>query len=281
MWMSLVEMQSCLARLYVSEAYRAHFRRDPDEALAGYDLAVEEAAAVRALDQKMLDIFAATLVTKRRRRVQRAYASSFAWNGAAMDAAFRRFVELHGSWPQPTVHHESLAFGRFAEQTLSDRERFPPAAAELVRFERTSYDATFLQPVPHADKAVEPGAATPNDCFALVDGILVEDFGYDVVALDAVLRENGTAPEPEPLPATIVFRPGRGAGEQRMLRLNTATALVLRQCDGRTTARDVTVRIERELGTSDLGAAVLDTLQRLQALRIVTVRPVRPGRLST
>jgi hypothetical protein len=271
--MSLAEQQSCLARLYVSETYRLQFKQDPDTALAGYHLADDEAAAVRGLDQKMLDVFAATLINKRERRALRAYASSYAWHEATMHAIFRRFVEMHGSRPQPTVHHETVEFGRFAAQALSDPERFAPACSELVRFERASYEATFLHHA-NAVEQVAPGLA-PEHRLAIADGILIEEFDYDVVALDASLRQGATDAEPEPRPASIAFRPGQLQAEQRMLRLNFATSSLLRHCDGVATVEEVIGRTSEELGANDIRDGIVEALQKLVGLRILVNTPAR------
>jgi hypothetical protein len=266
---SLVEMQSCLARLYVSADYREQFRRDPDAALARYVLAPDEQAAVRDLDQKMLEFFAGTLISKRLRRVQRAYAASFGYDSATMHTLFHRCYEMHGARPQPTVHHDTAAFGRFAEDSLSDPERFHPAAAELVRYERMSYEASFLVPAPRTD-AAEARPLGSDDRPEPAPDVSVSDFDYDVVALDAALREEGSGVVPEQAPGTIVFRPVGSAQEQRMLRLNGASALVLRCCDGRP-VRDTVAEVERSLGATGLDGAIVETLQRLVYIGVLTV----------
>jgi len=299
--MSLVEMQSCLARLYVSEGYRSRFYDDPDAAMGSYHLAPDERAAIRDVDRRMLEVFASTLITKRERRAMRAYAASFTWHGSAMHALFRRFLEMHGAPTRPTVHHETVSFGRFAEETLADRERFPAAAGDLIRFERAAYEATFLQQASNDGPGIAPGDL--DDQFLLGTGILVEKFEYDVVSLDSALREaaaragspetdgepegeaagitksapaGGTEPvEPVPFASTIVFRPGRGAGDQRLVRVNVPTALIIRRLDGRRTARDVARQVEHDLGAADLEDQVLDALHRLQQMMIVSVRPRR------
>ncbi len=262
-------MQSCLARLYVSDTFRTLFRADPAGTLAGYDLTAREAAALEAVDQRMLEVFAATLRNKRGKRLRRAYSASFAWNHAAMEAVLARHLEVSCARPAGTSHRDVLDFGGFAEQTLADPGRFPPAVAELLRFERLAYEATFVwRAVAGGEHARE---MAPSDIPVVPAGVLIDDFGHDVVALDAALRAGEAAGDPPPSPNTVVFRPGRDAGEQRMLRVNGATALVLRLCDGRRTAAGVVGEAEKALRSGDLTAAVLGTLRRLAGLGVVTV----------
>jgi hypothetical protein len=271
--MTIVEMQSCLARLYVSDGFRTLFLHDPAAALASYDLAPKEAAAIVAIDRRMLDAFAATLYNKRKKRFQRAYAASFIWHGAAMNTVLRRFLEIHGARSSAIGHQDTLDFGDFAEQTLADHERFNEAAAELVRFERLVHDAAFVQPKPPSDGVTAADDLPPpalEDIPMRWPGVLIDDFRYDVVSLDVALRAGETVADPEPVENTLVFRPGHAGGEQRMLRVNNATGMVLRLCDGQRRVADIVHAVENQLGTADLADPIRDTLQRLSGLHILS-----------
>lgn len=279
--MSVVEMQSCLARLYVSSTFRALARGDAQAALAGYTLTGEEAAAIEAVDPNMLDVFATMLVGKRRKRFERAYAASFAQHGAALHAVLRRFLEIHPPSPATRSHLDTLAFGRFAEETFADHERYVDWAGDLVRFERLSCDAAFGQPAAKAGDAPDEDITPPAliDLPALLPGVVIDDYRYDVVALEAALRAGGTVPDDTPVArTTIVFRPGRHEDGQQMLRVNGATALVLRRCDGELTVGEIVTAVQSELRASDLSDPIRDTIGRLQGLRVLSVtgRRTRP-----
>jgi hypothetical protein len=287
--MSLVEMQSCLARLYVSNTFRALVRGDAQAALAGYALTGEEAAAIEAVDPNMLDVFAAMLVGKRRKRFERAYAASFAQHGAALHAVLRRFLEIHPASPATKSHLDTLAFGRFAEETFADHERYVDWAGDLIRFERLCCDATFGQPAagtgdaPDEDTAEDTAEGTPPpalaDLPALLPGVVIDDYRYDVVALEAALRAGGTVPDDAAVArTTIVFRPGRHEDGQQILRVNGATALVLRRCHGELTVGEIVTAVQSELRAPDLTDPIRDAIGRLQGLRVlsITARRTRP-----
>ncbi|WP_030485671.1 hypothetical protein [Nocardioides aequoreus] len=269
--MSLMELQSCLARLYTSEVFRMLYLREPDEALDGYDLSPHEAESLRSLDPKMINVFAATLVAKRARRAHRAYGSSYAWHGPALDRLFHRFLELQGSRPQPTVHHETVAFGHFAEQALSDLERFPDAAAELVRFERSSYEAMFTREPPVQRPGPLGRPLEDDDVVAVAPGVVVEKFRHDVIALDEALRSDGATQDVAALTSWIAFRPGRDDGGQRLLRLNGPTATIVRSCQPACSAGDVVRQVAQELGAEDLRDAVLAGVAQLAELGILRI----------
>jgi hypothetical protein len=279
--MSLVEMQSCLARLYVSKTFRALVRGDAQAALAGYALTGEEAAAIEAVDPNMLDVFAATLVGKRRKRFERAYPASFAQHGAALHAVLRRFLEIHPASPATKSHLDMLAFGRFAEETFADHERYVDWAGDLVRFERLSCDATFGQPAAEAGDAPAEDTPPPPALAglpALLPGVVIDDYRYDVVALEAALRAGDTVPDDTAVArTTIVFRPGRLEEGQQMLRVNGATALVLRRCDGELTVGEIVTAVQSELRAPDLTDPIRDAIGRLQGLRVLSITGGEPG----
>jgi hypothetical protein len=279
--MSVVEMQSCLARLYVSSTFRALVRGDARAALAGYALTGEEAAAIEAVDPDRLDVFATMLVGKRRKRFERAYAASFAQHGAALHAVLRRFLEIHPASPAIKSHLDTLAFGRFAEETFADHERYADWAGDLVRFERLSCEATFGQPAAKAGDAPDEDTPPPAlaDLPALLPGVVIDDYRYDVVALEAALHADDTVPDDAPVArTTIVFRPGRHEDGQQVLRVNGATALVLRRCDGERTVGEIVTAVQSELRAPDLSGPIRDTIGRLQGLRVLSItgRRTRP-----
>lgn len=262
-------MQSCLARLYVSCTFRAQLRQNPGAALADYDLTGDEAAAIEAIDPRMLDRFAGTLVSKRRKRFERSYQASFALHGPAMHAVVRRYVEIRPARTGATSQQDTLEFGRFAEETFDGSDRYPSWATDLVRFERLSYEATLRQPELDADDHAALPAGT--DLPALRPGVLIEDFQYDVVESDVRLRVGEAVPDPVPVANTVVFRPGHDEGGQRILRVNPAAALVLRRCDGEHTVEEIVAAVESELMTTGLFGSIRDAISRLQALCVLSV----------
>jgi hypothetical protein len=83
--MSLVEMHSVLARLYVDGTFLESFCAGPGQALARYDLTAREATALAGIDRDAIRKYAASLRSKTRARFEHAYRLLL-----ALDAAARR-----------------------------------------------------------------------------------------------------------------------------------------------------------------------------------------------
>ena len=80
--MSVAEMQAYLARLYTSDPFRKLFELDPDTTLSDYTLADDEINALKQIDTKMLNTFAGTLKSKRKKRFLGAYPLLFKLAGS-------------------------------------------------------------------------------------------------------------------------------------------------------------------------------------------------------
>jgi hypothetical protein len=267
--MSLAEMQACLARLYVNEPLRQLFRIDPSVALKGYDLTPEEAGALRQLDCGQLDRFAGSLVSKRRKSVERAYPLLFALDGAAMRRYYWRFFQLYPAKPRQGRHQDAVDFGEFMEESLAGAEQLPAYAGDLARYERLYYLAMTAATAPAdvdgsppTQTTVEPPklAARP----ALARDVQVADFAYDVARIEEALQKEHI-PDAAAVAdnCTIVFMPRTSRSEARMLKINEPTKLVVARCDGHRTVAQIVAETETALGANDLGERIVESLDRL------------------
>jgi hypothetical protein len=266
--MSIAEMQACLARLYVSEPFRKWFYADPERALASYSLAEEERDALHGIDRSALDLFAASLIAKRRKSIERCYPALFALDAAAMRRCYIRFYDLFPARLDHASFQDVVDFGKFVEETFAPGEQVPPYTSDLARYERLYYLAALAADAgaPTMDADAGPPPVTPALRPARRRGVQVADFANDVGDIEEALR-HGQAPGEVPPTGgcTIVFCPSAGTSGVRMLRINTPTKTVLGLCDGSRTVADIVTATETALGAEDLNDAVVDTIGRLLA----------------
>ena len=277
--MSLGEMEACLARIYVDEPFRRLFYLEPSKTLAEYLLTEQERAALQGIDRKMLEFFAGSLKSKRRKRVQRAYPILFRILGARMDRYYARYYQLHPAKPNHSGQQDPADFGAFMEETLARAEDAPPYAADVARYERHCHGMS-LAPAPGApgapdarddqrDGHVLGPTATPY----LREGVQVVHFDHDVIAIEKALEDGGDegAPSPERSPQTLVFRPATPTAEVRMMRLNTPSKVVLDLCDGRRAVSRIVTETQAILGVGAAEDRIVETLHRLLALQVLAV----------
>ena len=261
----------------MDEPFRKLFFRDAPTALDGYRLTPQESAAIRDLDHEQLDQFAESLVSKRRKRVERAFPLLFALSPAEMRRYYARFYQLFGAKPYQASHQDALDFGVFVEEALVEAEHLPAYASELARYERL-YFSTRLSlggagDVPPAREEVVPD--TPVDLDArpsLRPDVTIADFAYDIGAIEEQLQ-NGEVPDDAVLASercSIIFRPGTGSSDVQMLRINAATRAVVDRCDGRHSVRQVIADIEAALGAGNLHDRIVETVGRLVAAGVLT-----------
>jgi hypothetical protein len=267
--MSLDELQACLARLYLDEPFRRLAQSDPGYVLRDYLLSEQERGVIAGIDRAMLEFFAVSLVNKRLGQVRPAYPSSFQLDAPRLERYFRRYHQLHPMRPHQTIAQDAVGFGEFAEQCLTASEDVPPFAAELVRYECLRYRVAHS-----AARRQAPGPFdAPMDArVALVPGVEVSEFHYDVAGLDGDLA-SGRTPDSDQVPAIehiVIFSPVQSEEGVRLMRGTAAMKIVLDHCDGRSVA-DVIAAMERNMGTPGLQESVIQLLAGLGARGVVEV----------
>lgn len=284
--MSIGEMQACLARLYVSEPFRQLFYADPLAALGGYKLTSEESKALESLDPNLLDRFASSLVGKRSKQVERAYPLLFALDADEMRRYYWRFYQLYTAKPHHSAHQDVMDFGTFMEESLATAEHLPPYTSDVARYERLYFWAAFATPSRAAADRREPPEPPRVTSFdarpSLRSDVAVADFAYDVGEIEELLQQ-GRAPDERQLASgrcTIVFRPGTSTSDIQMLRINAPTRSVLDFCDGRRTVSQVVADTESALRATDLKDGIINTIDRLLALEVLSLDPADPVRAS-
>jgi hypothetical protein len=272
--MSTAEMQACLARLYVDEPFRKLFRLD-FTAIDEYWLTNDEASAIRAINPMQLDNYARSLRNKRRSRVERAYPIMFSIDQSKMLRYYARYYQFQtGRADALSPQQDVLDFGAFLHQSLIGADTLPPYAADICRYERLYYLVRFAPRLPQNSAGAKVNRiADSSDVPFVRRGVEIADFAYDVAAIEEWVRDTGRPPTVDEVgqtAASIAFRPATPTSAARMLRLNAATRAVIAFCDGRT-ASQIVAALEAAYSTRDLQRDIVDVLNRLLALEVLTL----------
>ena len=142
--MSFLAMQTAIARICVDHAFRQSFLRDPDGALTSCGLTADESEAVKALDLKVIQEYADSLVGKKMALVTKWFPLSLAALRRALPASrVRRLVfsygyqragdtgELGGEW----VRGEFVRFKDYLQDQVSTGEIPIPFFTDVLEFE--------------------------------------------------------------------------------------------------------------------------------------------------
>ena len=226
----MIEYQSFLARLYTDDVFRLLNRIDPAAAQSFFDLDDEHKAALGSLDLDAIEDFARGLAARSRDRLESLFPVTRAAIGAArFEAVFARFHSLHRNSPGEAKAVLAGRFGLFIEDVLRTDTRVPPWHAELARFERAVLEASIRGE--HAPPRPASAAAGPADAFVgacrLVDGVEVNRFDHDVVALLERVKAGVAGPPPPPCVTHVVTAPRPGSRQPRVLKVPARAADLL------------------------------------------------------
>jgi hypothetical protein len=273
--MSIAEMQACLARLYVDDTFRQLFYLEADAGLAGYKLTEEETTALKNIDQKMLDLFAAGLKTRRKKKFRATYQLLFQLDKEEMDRYFDRYYQLYPARPGQGLLTQILEFGEFMEQTVATDNELPPYAADVARYERLYYAARYrpssrdsFQPAQPSKTGTLTLESKPEQC----QGVCLGTFDYNIVELVGYLKQNAqleSAPAKEE--SCFVFQQRLNSLKPQVFQITLATRDLLEQCDGQQSVAGLVVGLEQTLGRTGLQTSVLQILQQLLDMELIRV----------
>ena len=264
--MSLIEMHSALARLYVDETFLESFCTRPDEALKRYDLTPREAAALAGIDRDAIRKYSSSLRTKTRGRFEHAYRLLLALDAAAFNKYYLRFYELRTIRPYESFNGPILELGRFLERSFTDNPEVPPYAAELARYQRLFFQARF-EPREGISPRVEPPSPPPIEPWtrvAVVPGVRIERFQYDMAALENALRKGEIPRDVQPEASQVVFQALPEVGRARKFQVSASTADLLSLCDGTRELGRIAESLDIEWAAVEEGTAKLLRLGLLE-----------------
>lgn len=263
--MSLVEMQSALARLYVDGALLERFCVNPAAVLAQYDLTPREAAAVAAIDRAAIRKFAGSLRMKTWGRFKQPYRFVHMLDEAVIRKHYHRFYELRPIQPNEAFYSPILEFGQFLERSFCGNPEVPCYASELARYERRFFLARFEPRRVPARPAGPPPllVLTPQSRVTVAHGVRVVRFEYDMAALEKAMTAGVVPPTAERTDCAVVLHSLEPPGRARKFHVSTSTADLLALCDGQRSLARIAAALEAE------PADVVEAAQGLLTRRLV------------
>ena len=274
--MSVAEMQACLARLYVDDAYRQLFDLAPETSRQDYQLTEDEFKTLESLDKKMLDLFADMLKKKRKSKFQAAYPLLFQLLRTKIDRYYNRFYHLYPAKPHELFLPQALAFGEFMEECLATDTESPSYASDLARYERYYFSAmympssrdslsTFNEP-----EQQQPGALSRDAYPVLQPGVQYTTFAYDVVSIATALQEHQEVIAQKGT-YSFIFQQRTRTSDPAVFAISGATNSLLALCDGSRTVSEIIGELEQRFGKDALTARVLQALHHLLSIGVLEV----------
>lgn len=265
--MSESEFQACLARIYVSESFRLLSRLDPSATIDRYELSPDERSAILALDHQRVDQFAASLRSKRRKRFETSFPAVFQIDRLRARRLWERFYELAGTISEIPVDATILAFGKFLEYSV-ENTGWPPYTRDLVAFE-TAVARAIPVSGDFVDLRNSSDIPQPHDRYALIGNAQLHTFHYDVIEILEGLAE-GQMPDiaAEVTTHILIFR-NPDSLAMRFFRLNESSMLVLKNCDGVQSVREIASKLEEHYNSPTLQPAIVKLVSNLHSRGII------------
>lgn len=275
--MSVAEMQACLARLYVDDAYRKLFHLAPETPESDYQLTQDELHALQNIDKKMLNLFAHQLKAKRKEKLRSAYPLLFVLPCIDIDRYYNRFYHLYPAKPHEPFLAQALAFGEFMEESLAAETEIPPYACELARYERFYFSAMYA-PLPQDTLSTINDSENPQTEQIRIDarptsraGIQQATFTYDIVRIAAALQDQQEPGELQKGNYSFIFQQRAGTLGPTIFAISEPISRLLSLCDGSRTVSDIINEMERTFGKRSLAQQVMQALDHLLSIQVIKV----------
>lgn len=233
--MSLLAVQSLLARLYTDSAFRTRFFDDPGAACREFPLTAGEEQQLAGLDRGQVERFARSLRQKRLGLVRELLPGTAQLLGTQFAERFFEYCESQPS-ARERVEEARVFAAYLLTAALDHRPDETMLLVDLLRCEQLRLQVLYPpDPSARANAAIEMLIPTAEDLLdarpQLTPRAAVAAFQCDMEALyPHVLR--GDVVEARPEPCFILIGKVRGAMRVRLKRVNAATARLLTLCDG-------------------------------------------------
>jgi hypothetical protein len=265
--MSMIYMQTTIARLCVDQPFREAFLRDPDSTLEPFDLTVEERESIKALDMEAVGEYASGLLGKRIGIIKKWFRLPWLFLEARLPApalgrVFRRFGveeirdsdEMGGEW----VRSEFDRFHKYLQDLVSSKEIDLPGFSDLLEFEATRFSmaldpelssiaAEFGRAIMASDTAF---TREFQDNFSPLLGkhARILSFNHNVADLVTILEEGMPIPELEEEPTVVLFfkRPQELKVDTSLINLPLRT--LLEMCTGEWSTSNVVSSVISQYG---------------------------------
>ncbi len=277
--MSHRELQACLSRLYVDDAFLRLYEVQPETIFNQYTLTQEERDTISAIEYQSLRIFASSLRGKKKNYIQKAYPALFAVDDRVITNYYCRFYDLRRIAPNDDSLDLILRFGTFMEESLLEHPDVPSYTSDLARYERLKIWA-IRNPDGKApdswnsDQAEGDQEEAAKEPFTLEtvpwipDDIRVGEFNHDIISIYKNIRRGEEVENPDPKPCSLVFKRPRGDQDKKIFKISSDTHRLLEFCDHRGTIGDIVEHYNRKVG-DDLSEPILGAFEHLRKLGVV------------
>ncbi|QDP94814.1 glycosyltransferase [Microlunatus elymi] len=184
---SAIAVQKLVARLSVSEPFREWFKVAPAEAMRGYDLSDDETEVLRKINRRMLDHFAASLMSKWRQSAEHQLPRAHGFLEDDFSKLFSEYYGLHAPDPSRSRVDYILAFARFLEDSFSipNADDRTLRAMNICKLDRCLLEVKTR--VSSLDSLLrinaKTGGLSPDSKVARDPRMMIESFDYPVTSL--------------------------------------------------------------------------------------------------
>jgi hypothetical protein len=240
-----------------------------------------------AVVNKRLEAFSRSLERKSESKFKGMYPVTFKLVPAdVMQKLFRRYYALFPARPFGSRRRESDDFGQFMIDTIDGLEGFSPYAKDIVRYElarnRVKYSTSAEDDFAHINQQPTNAAQVADGeaaRYRLADGVTLETFDYDVLAIADALSADRRPSEADLRPnrVRLVFQAAANSPEPKIFRVNEPTWNVLSKCDGGSSLQEIGGGLVSSLqgGTpSDWSAQLSKLVQYLLERSLVRYSPL-------
>ncbi len=296
--MSVIEMQSVIAKLCVDNNFRRAFVKEPEKMLVGFDLTDNEAECLKALDMESVRDYASGLVGKKMALLHNWLPLSLTYLEKTLSEdktkhilrdysleAIRDTEELGGAWVQG--EYERLC--NHLRQLSRDGEIAAPYFDDLLEFEATA----FLMGIDHqvsksssdfaaANNAVEVAFTDEfqeNFMPVLGQHVRVRSFNYDVSELVTSIEHKQPIPELEKETVWVLFFKIPHSVKAESHTINLPLKELLEMCGGELSTKQIinaiaTKYAEPEGTVDELADDCLQILEQLYSYGAIAFVPV-------
>ncbi len=274
--MSVKELQSFMARLYVDDSFLRLFEIDAGLVLDKYLLTDEERTAIEKLDRGEVRFFATSLKAKRKKLFKRNYASLFAVDPKTIHEYYLRFYDLNRIAPEDDQAQLYQRFGRFMEDSLHEHPHLPAYTSDLAKYSRLNLwaKAGANHPRPAHDAGNLSGLSSPvlaRDSRPRLSAVVyIGIFDCRIHDIERLIRLGEIPKEVEAQPCYLVFRRADTERKMKVFEITEDTRRLVDACDGWLTA-DQIINSYNGRTDEDLSGSILETLKRLVALEVIEI----------
>ena len=283
--MSMIAMQTVIAKLCVDHEFRHTFSSDPDKALELSALTAKESEDIKSVDLQAVREYASSLLSKRLALIKKWLPLSFLVLAKQLPAEKFHVVlnqyglenvrgtdEIGGDWVRGEFHRVS----EYLRQLIATKEIDVPCFTDVLEFEVLKFsmltDPEVSQYAIGFTKADRTKSTFTNECQRNPTPLLgkharLQSFSYNMAELIPLVEEQQAIPPLEVKPTWVLFFKIPHAPGVHTSIINLPLKHLIQLCDGKHTLDGVISSIASQLGITE-AAARADCLATLEQLYV-------------